>query len=126
MPPESRKMGFDRLLKWFTLSVAGFAFIVALGAVLLHWYSPVNQGWVKRTLEKRYEANVELKEFNATLYPRVSITGAGLVLRRKDQPDLPPFASIARFSIDANWTGLLLHARRFRQVRLEGLVLNIP
>jgi hypothetical protein len=126
MRPESSRTWPRRLLEWFVLFMACLAFLVAVAAALLHWYSPLNRNWVKKALEKRYEANVELQEFNASLYPTVSITGAGLVLRRKDQPGLPPFASIRRFSISARWPGLLLHVRRFREVRLEGLVLNIP
>ncbi|HXJ95980.1 MAG TPA: hypothetical protein VMT20_24335 [Terriglobia bacterium] len=126
MPSESKNNRPRRLLKWVTLIVACLATLAVLAAVLLHWYSPLNRNWVKRTLEKRYEANVELKMFNASFYPSVSITGAGLVLRRKDQPGLPPFASIARFSISARWAGLLMHPLRFRDVRLEGLVLNVP
>lgn len=126
MPPELPKSRPRKILKWFTLVLAGLVLLAGVGAALLHWYSPLNRNWVKKTLEKRYEANVELKEFNASFYPAVNITGAGLVLRRKDEPDLPPFASIARFSISAGWAGLLLHPLRFREVRLEGLVLNIP
>src|SRR5215469_5061303 len=114
MPSESTKSRAQTVIKWFSLSVSGFAFVVALGAALLHWYSPVNRAWVIKALEKRYDANVELREFNASLYPTVSIIGAGLVLRRKDQPNLPPLASISRFSISADWAGLLLHTRRFR------------
>jgi len=126
MRPESRKTRPHRLLEWSALVLAGLALLVAVAAALLHWYSPLNRKWLKNALEKRYEADVELKEFNASLYPAVSITGAGLVLRRRDQPNLPPLASISRFSISADWAGLLLHTRRFREVRLEGLVLNIP
>ena len=126
MPPESTRIRLHTPLKWFALVVASVALLAVLAAALLHWYSPLNRNWVTKTLEKRYEADVELKEFNASFYPNVSITGAGLVIRRKDHPDLPPFASIGRFSIGARWAGLLLHPLRFRDVRLEGLVLNIP
>jgi len=126
VPPQPRKTWSYNLLKWFAFVVGSLALLVVLAAALLHWYSPLNRNWVTKTLEKRYEADVELKEFNASFYPYVSITGAGLVLRRKDQPDLPPFASIARFSISARWAGLLLHPLRFRGLGLEGLVLNVP
>lgn len=126
MPPESSTGPLRRLLKGLALVVAGLVLLIAVAAALLHWYSPLNREWVQKTLEKRYEANVQLKEFNASFYPYVSITGAGLVLSRKDELDLPPFASIDRFSISASWAGLLVHPLRFRELRLEDLVLNIP
>jgi hypothetical protein len=95
--------------------------------VIYFWrFPPVNREWVVETLEKRYRCDVELKSFSASFFPAASIAGEGLVLKRRDRANLPPLASIRKFSVSADWLGLLRQPRHFRQVRLEGLVLVIP
>jgi len=128
MPPEFPKSHPRRLLKWFTIVLACLALLVVVAVGILRRssirFSP-DRAWVQATLEKHFNAKVELRELNISLQPSVSIDGAGLVLSRKDEAG-PPFASIAKFSINAVWAGLLLHPPRFQEVHLEGLVLNVP
>jgi hypothetical protein len=115
-----------RVLKWLLISLAGLIVLAGASAAYLHWFSPVDRAWVVRTLSKRYEADVELRSFSATLFPRVDIEGEGLVLRRKDQPGAPAMVSIDKFSVSALWLELLRRPRHVGIVRFEGLVLNIP
>lgn len=115
-----------RVLKWLLASFAGLVGLAGVSAAYLRWFSPLDRAWVVRTLEKRYEANVELDSFRASLFPDVDIEGEGLVLRRKDQPGAPPLASVRKFSLNALWLELLRRPRHFGTVRLEGMVLNIP
>jgi len=107
--------------------VLGVPFLLAAILVIYFWrFPPVNREWVVETLEKRYRCDVELKSFSASFFPAASIAGEGLVLKRRDRANLPPLASIRKFSVSADWLGLLRQPRHFRQVRLEGLVLVIP
>jgi hypothetical protein len=78
------------------------------------------------TLEKRYQCEVELKSFTASLFPAISIAGEGLMLKRKERADLPPMVYIRRFSVRGDWLGLVRQPRHFRQVRLDGLVVIVP
>jgi hypothetical protein len=129
MPPELPKSRSRRLLKWFAIVLGGLALLIVVAAGILRHYSTrysLDRAWVEKALEKRYGASVSLKEFSATFHPSININGAGLALSRKDEPGQPPFASIAKFSISAAWAGVLLHPPRFQEVRLDGLVLNIP
>jgi len=98
----------------------------ALAAFYLWRYSPINREWVVRTLEKRYQCQVELKSFRASFYPAVSITGEGLVLRRREPPDLPPVATVQKFSATGLWPELLRQPRHFGRVRLDGLRVVVP
>jgi hypothetical protein len=124
MPPEPPKSRLHRILKWIIPVLAVLAILIVVAAELLHKYSPPDRIWVQKALEKGYQATVSLKEFTASFHPSININGAGLALSRKDQPG-QPFASVARFSIDAAWAGVLLRPPHFGNVRLEGLVLNI-
>jgi hypothetical protein len=107
--------------------VLGVLFLLAVILVIYFWrFPPLNQEWVVQALEKRYQCEVELKSFNASFFPAVNIAGEGLVLKRKDRANLPPLASIRKFSVSGGWLGLLRQPRRLGQVRLEGLVIVIP
>lgn len=125
MLQDGRNRGY-RVFKWLLISVGVLVGLAAASAGYLHWFSPLDRAWCVRTLEQRYEANVELDSFKASLFPSVDIEGAGLVLRRKDQPNAPPMASIKKFSLNAVWLNLLRRPRHLGTVRFEGLVLNIP
>ena len=124
--PSNRKAPLHRLLVWLVTGMGGLAALAAISAAYLRWFSPIDRAWVVRTLETRYEANVELKSFRASLFPRIDIEGEGLVLRRKDRPGLPPLASIRRFSVGALWLNLLRRPRHLGTVTFEGLVINVP
>jgi hypothetical protein len=100
-----------------------------LAAILVIYFCrfpPLNREWVVQTLERRYQCEVELKSFSTSFFPTVSIAGEGLVLKRRDRGNLPPLASISRFSVRGDWLGLLRQPRHLGQVRLEGLVMVVP
>ena len=114
--PTTRRRVFKSVI-----IVLGVPFLLAVILVIYFWrFPPLNREWVVETLEKRYQCDVELKSFSASFFPAVSIAGEGLVLKRKDRADLPPLASIRKFSVSGDWLGLLRQPRHFGQVRLEG------
>jgi hypothetical protein len=115
-----------RILKWTGIAVGALLLLAAAGAVYLRWFSPVDEAWVVKALADHYQCDVELKSFHASLYPMVRLSGEGLVLRRRDTPNLPPLASIGKFSVTAYWVELLRHPRHLSDVRLEGFTLNVP
>ncbi|HEY6273631.1 MAG TPA: hypothetical protein VIX19_16750, partial [Terriglobales bacterium] len=115
-----------KFLKWLALAFGALILVAGAVAADLRWFSPLNREWVVNALAKRYQSAVDLKSFNSSLFPSISIAGEGLILRRRDQSQLPPFVSVERFSVDASWLGLLLYPRRFGHVRLDGLVINVP
>jgi hypothetical protein len=105
----------------------GVPLLLAVISMICLWrFPPLSREWVVETLEKRYQCEVELKSFSASFFPAVSIAGEGLVLKRRDRANLPPLASIRKFSVSVDWVGLLRQPRHLGQVRLEGLVIVIP
>jgi hypothetical protein len=115
-----------KLLLW----VATFLGVLLLAAAVASYYfsrkSPVSRDWVVETIESRYQCEVELAGFHVSYFPLLRIEGEGLILRRKEQPGLPPLASIRKFSAHATWLGLVSEPRHFGEVRMEGLALSIP
>jgi hypothetical protein len=122
---ETPKVRFG-VWKWIGVAAGLFLLLAAGAAAYLRWLSPIDRNWVVKALSSRYECDVELKDFNSSFFPTLTISGEGLVLRRRDRPDSPPMASVEKFSVTASWLGLLRHPRRFSEVRLDGFALNVP
>ena len=109
------------------LIVLGVPILLAVILAIYFWrFPPLNRESVVEALEKRYQCDIELKSFSVSYFPAVSITGEGLVLKRKERPDLPPVATIGKFSASGDWLSLLRQPRHLGRVRLEGLVIVIP
>ena len=107
--------------------VLGVPILLAVILAIYLWrFPPLNRERVVEALEKHYGCDVELKSFSASYFPTVSVAGEGLVLKRRDQANLPPLASIRKFSVGGDWLSLLRQPRHLGQVRLEGLVMVIP
>ena len=107
--------------------ILGVPVIASIILAVYFWrFSPFSREWVIQTLEKRYRCEVELKSFDVSFYPVVSITGEGLVLNRQGLSGPIPLATIRKFSASGNWLSLMHPPRHFGRVRLEGFVLVIP
>jgi hypothetical protein len=109
------------------LMIGGIAVLV-LALVLslfLAFLSPLSQRWVVKALSEHYHADVHLQSFQVSLWPHVVVSGGGLVLAHREQPNAPPVASIRHFSMATTWLGLLRHPAHVRDVDLEGLTINV-
>ena len=125
MPP-GRPKARTRVLKWVIVAITTPLLLAAVLSVYFWRFLPLNRDWVVETLEKRYQCDVELKSFSVSFFPTVGIAGEGLVLKRKDAANLPPLASIRKFSASGDWLSLLRQPRHLGKVRLEGLVMVVP
>src|SRR6266481_3100980 len=77
-----------------------------------------------RGLQQKFASDLEMKSLDVSVFPRLRMTGEGLVLHYKGRRDLPPLISIRRFSANAGLAALL--TGHVRQVRLEGLEIQVP
>jgi hypothetical protein len=116
-------------------SKRGIAVLVTIGVLVVLAFtvahvaarlSPLTRTWVINALRERYHSDVGLKNLTVTLWPHPRVSGEGLVLQPRDRPGFPPLALVKRFSVETTLLGLLNYPRHFRNLKLEGLVLNIP
>jgi hypothetical protein len=125
--PTTQGNGRRPLWMWFA-GVAAFLLLVAAVAVLV--IRPRLATWARayviRSLERRYDAKVELHNLEFSLYPHVRATGSGLIVRRVGQEQLPPFMAIRNFSAETGLHELLLVPWHVQSVRLEGLSIVVP
>lgn len=77
-------------------------------------------------LTDQLESEVTIETLEGRIFPRVSVTGAGVVIRHKGRTDVPPLIAIDEFEIHGSYRDLMQQPRRVSEVRLRGLKVNIP
>ena len=112
-----------------TLLIAISLVVIAVVGVIvtgIHLSSPYLHKRVVEMLGEKFHADVELKDFHVYLFPGARIEGSGLVLRHEGRTDVPPMISIGEFSAEAGILGLLWKPWKIGQVKLKGLIIQIP
>jgi AsmA-like C-terminal region/AsmA family len=110
------------------VAVISLMVIVAVTLIVagIHLSNPYLRKKAVDILAEKFHASVELKDFHVYLFPGVRIEGSGLVLRHEGRTDVPPLISIGQFSAQAGITGLLWKPWKIGQIKLKGLVIQIP
>src|SRR5216683_6935506 len=120
--PRTRP-GATALLILISLIAIVVAVLIVSG---IHLSNPYLRKKVVEMLGEKFHAEVELKDFHVYLFPGARIEGSGLALRHEGRTDVPPLISIAEFSAEAGIMGLLWKPWKIQQVKLKGLVIQIP
>jgi hypothetical protein len=100
--------------------------VVTLIVAGVHLSNPYLRKKAVEILGEKFHASVELKDFHVYLFPGARIEGSGLILRHEGRTDVPPLISIAEFSAEAGLTGMLWKPWKISQVKLKGLVIQVP
>ncbi len=80
---------------------------------------------IVRALEDKYQSHVEIGSLSVSLLP-LSAEGDKLVFRQKRHEGGPPLITLRHFKARAGWWEVLWSPHRVRDVRLEGLVIQVP
>jgi AsmA-like C-terminal region len=115
----------SKVVKWAAVAIGAFLIVIAVVAMWALRSEPLRK-LVIATLADRLDSEVELGAFKVDLFPTPAVRGERLVLRHRGRRDVPPLIEISSFSAHAGIADVLRRPRRFRQVTLEGLVINIP
>jgi uncharacterized protein involved in outer membrane biogenesis len=82
--------------------------------------------WIVRLLERKFNSNVELADFHVQVFPRMTVSGAGLSLHYWAAPDAPPLIRIEHFSFDLGLLGVFRAPHRIQSLHLKRMVIAIP
>ena len=100
------------------------------GGIYLAWYvktlGPRAKARVVSALEDRFDADVDLKSLDISLFPRPSVTGEELSIRHRKWTDPRPLIYIAKFHAATDFWTLLDRRNHVDIIRLEGLAIRIP
>ena len=110
-------------------SLVAFVLLLIVAAVLFSAairITPYVRNEAIAALESRFESDLELASFQASVFPRPEIAGSGLVLRHKGRTDVPPLIKIDSYSASAGLLGLIRSPLHLKTVELSGLEISIP
>jgi len=113
-----------RKILWWTLGV--FAILLVAVVSISAWLlrpEALRQRAIEE-LSQKFNLETSLDQVSVSLLPRPHVTGAGLALRIPGRPDLPPFVSVERFSVDVGVVAL--YRRRVGTVHVDGLKIAVP
>lgn len=88
--------------------------------------SPIVRERAVKALEQRYQSKVQLKSLTVSLFPRVTLIGEELEMRKLDRPNDSPMVAIRRFVGHTGFFALLGKPIHVRYLQLEGLRLQLP
>ena len=108
-----------------TISVLLLLIAVALTTLARH-INPLVRSRAVAMLSNRFDSDVELRDLQVTLFPRLAIHGAGLILRHHGRTDVPPLIAIEKFSAEGKWSGLTGKPWHLSKLHLRGLSIHIP
>ena len=123
-------------MRWFGVRHArrgiwiltGLAAGLVIGMVMFAAAVPLSSALLRQriidTLSSRLNSDVELGDLHMRLFPRMTATGFGLIIRQRGRADVPPLITIKQFTVDADLVGLL--RKHVAGVELIGLEIQIP
>lgn len=107
-----------------------FCLAIVGGGIYLAWYvktlGPRAKARVISALQDRFDADVDLKSLDISLFPRPSVTGEELSIRHKNWTDPRPLIYIKKFYAATDFWTLLDRRNHVDIVRLDGLAIRIP
>jgi hypothetical protein len=102
------------------------AVIIVTGLLSIPLRSETLKAKVVALLTEELESEVTIESLEGRIFPRVAVSGKGVVIRHKGRTDVPPLITIDEFEIRGSFRGLMQHPRRVDEVRLRGLQVKIP
>ena len=106
------------------LMAAALAAATLGGTAVWAFRPPHVERVVTRTIADRLGLAASFESLSIRYLPHPRITGTGLTVRLPSRPDLPPFISVARFTVDVGWLDAL--RRHVRTVVADGLRVAVP
>ncbi len=112
---------------WILIALAGVSAVVFIAIGLsIPIRSETLKAKVIALLSEELESEVTIEKLEGRVFPRVAVSGSGVVIRQKGRTDVPPMITIEKFEIRGSLRDLMKEPRRVAEVRLQGLQVKIP
>lgn len=113
------------------LWIAGIVLVLILAAliaadVVLHRAEPILKAHVIDALSTRFDSQVELQYFHASVLRGFEISGEGLALRPNQLQMQDPLFAVKRFSFHIGWRELFANSIHISRVHIDGLAIHMP
>ena len=111
------------------MAVAGGTALAVVGGLFFlgKRLDPSVRGRVIQALSARFDADVQLASLHVSVFPSPHVICEGLALRHKGwDPSQQPFIAIRKFTAYTGFRSLFSPVKRVTNVRLEGLIIDLP
>jgi hypothetical protein len=130
--PSPKESGPAKVWKW--IAAGAVIFLVAAGVgvrSVIARAQPILQARVISTLSNRFNGRVELASFQVAVVNGIDVSGGGLKLFGKDDPNpyqagIQPLISIKEFRFQTSLRSLFRSPMHVETVYVNGLELNVP
>lgn len=116
--------------RWWRLGISITAalglVVLILGPWLISRANRLLRAKAAQTLRNRFDSEVEIRELQLSVFPRLKLAAKGVVMRYQGRRDIPPLISIDRLEAEGGMVGLLSVKPHVRSLRLEGLAIHVP
>jgi len=116
-------LGKRRLL-WWIVGVCAGVFLTLVGLSLFLLRPERIRAMAEAGLIKHLHLDTTIEQIEVSLWPRWRVEGRGLSLRVPGRPDLPPFISIDRFSMNVGPLSMI--RKHVETVHADGLRIAVP
>jgi len=117
-----------RILAWsIAAAIVVSAGIVILASAQVPGLREVARRRTELYLKERFKSTVQISDFHVeSIYPRVHVTAAGIVLRHEGRTDVPPLIQIKQVAFDAEPLSLVSRRPVVKAVHVDGMEIQIP
>ena len=112
-------------IRWIACAFA-LVFLMAIGIYFANAHWPYRYRIVKPLLEDVLASQVQISSYHRTYFPHPGFVAAGITLRRKSAPDLPPLGSVDQLVVQGRWSDLLMLRPRVALVDITALHIVVP
>ena len=96
---------------WILIALLG---VLAAVLIVVGLSIPIRSETLKASvialLTEELESEVTIETLEGRVFPRVAVSGGGVVIRQKGRTDVPPMITIDRFEIRGSLRDLMRHA----------------
>ena len=123
----NREPSAEPLVRRWPIVLAGLLVLfLAVAASVSTLLSPYIRSWTVKALRERYESDIAFEKLDVlSVFPEVHVSGERVTLRYRGRQNVPPLASIRKFSVEGSLLGFLRSPRRFSRLELDGLEINV-
>lgn len=115
-----------KITKWLLIIAAiAVVSVIATGVALIR-AQPWLHAQALAMLRSRFQGQVDIHDFEISLYPFPRVTGSGIVIRHHGRTDVPPLIEVDQFSATASFAGLLERPLHLHSVHLTGMTIHFP
>lgn len=108
------------------ISAALVLMVLVLGPLLISRANRILRAKAAQTLRNRFDSEVEIRELQLSVFPRLQLTAKGVVMRYQGRRDIPPLISIDHLEAEGGMVGLLSVQPHVQSIRLQGLAIHVP